>query len=477
MAIEPVRQGTVSQAIRDLAAGLLSRQRAVVDAVARQRAGLDAVGVALDGVASRLRALRAALETLLRPGTLSPFAAMRATSSQPDALEATASPTAGPGLVEVAVQQLARRATHASNVYVDGDGLIASQGLGTFTFTLTVAGIDYPVTVTVASGDTDAQVLDRVAAAITAAAGDAVSAQRVVTEPGRSRLVVSSLETGTGHKLVFADPDGLLARLGIVHATPTAATDTTGGYVAEDLGNHELDARLTVNGLAYVRETNTVSDLLPGVTLTLRAPTAGSATVQVAADSGPGLAAVQAFVQAWNELIRFARAQSAVDPERHTAGPLAQDLLTRTALAQLRAQATARVASAPAGSPDSLAALGIRANRDGTLTITSEADLAATIAATPTAVAELFRATDGVASRLLTLTDQLGGPSGAVASSRAQITGRLRVLDGQIARLTERLAAEQARLETRLARSEALLQALTRQQAQIRSVLADLQGG
>lgn len=130
----------------------------------------------------------------------SPFAAMRATSSLPDALQAAAGPSAPPGVSDVLVQQLARRATHASDVYADGGGVIAGQGLGTFTFVITVAGIDYPITVDVASGDSDAQVLDQVAAAVTAAAGDA------------------------------------------------------GGYVAEDLGNHELDARLTVNGLASIRE-------------------------------------------------------------------------------------------------------------------------------------------------------------------------------------------------------------------------------
>ena len=67
--------------------------------------------------------------------------------------------------------------------------------------------------------------------------------------------------------------------------------------------------------------------------------------------------------------------QTAVDPDQHTAGPLAHSLPARTALARLRAQATASVASVAAGAPDSLAALGIRANRDGTLAITLQTEV------------------------------------------------------------------------------------------------------
>jgi flagellar hook-associated protein 2 len=474
MAIGPVRQGTVSQDIRDLASALLSRQRAVVDAYARQRSALQDAVTSLDGISGRLAALRSALDVLARPGTLSPFAAMRADSSQPDALGAEVTPSAAPGVVEVAVQQLARRATHASDVYVDAGGVIVSQGVGTFTFVITVAGVDYPVTVELFAGDTDAQVLDRVASAITSAAGEAVSAQRVQTESGQSRLVVSSLETGTGHRLLFTDTDGLLARLGIVHASPTAATDTTGGYVADDLGNHELDARLTFNGLAYVRERNTVDDLLPGVTLTLRAVTAGPATVRIGPDASAGVDALQAFVRAYNDVVAYLRSQTAVDPDQHTAGPLAHSLPARTALARLRAQATASVASVAAGAPDSLAALGIRANRDGTLAITDETALATTVAEDPQAVAEVFRAADGVAERLLALADELTGPAGTLTADRAQRSQRVTGLDRQIARLNERLAVEQSRLEVSLARSQALLQALTGQQTQIRSILGGL---
>jgi flagellar hook-associated protein 2 len=474
MAVGPVRQGTVSQDIKDLATALLSRQQAVVDAYTRQRSALGDAVASLDGISSRIAALRSALDVLARAGTLSPFAAMRADSSQPDAVGAEATSSAPPGVSDVLVQQLARRATHASDVYLDGAGLIVGQGLGTFTFVITVAGVDYPVSVDISSGDTDAQVLDKVASAITTAAGDAVSAQRVQTEPGRSRLVVSSLETGTGHKLVFTDTDGLLARLGVVHPTPTPASDTTGGYVAEDLGNHELDARVILDGLDYVREANTVADLLPGVTLTLRATTAAAVTVRVGPDTSPGVDAVRGFVRAYNDLVGFLRNQTAVDPDRHTAGPLAQSLPARTALARLRTQATASVASAGAGSPDSLAALGIRANRDGSLTITDETDLAARIADAPQAVADLFGAGDGVAERLMALADELAGPTGTLTADRAQMSGRARALDRQIARLNERLAGEQRRLEASLARSQALLQALTGQQAQIQSILNGL---
>ena len=49
------------------------------------------------------------------------------------------------------------------------------------------------------------------------------------------------------------------------------ATDTVGGYVYADLGNNELDAKLTVDGINVISSSNVVENVIQGVTLTLLA--------------------------------------------------------------------------------------------------------------------------------------------------------------------------------------------------------------
>jgi flagellar hook-associated protein 2 len=99
------------------------------------------------------------------------------------------------------------------------------------------------------------------------------------------------------------------------------AAKTTGdqaGFSAVGAGN-ELQkvlgqtAKITINGTPYERQTNTITDALPGVTLALKGKTAGTDTVGVNVGApGPDKDAivkkVQAFVTAYNDLVTTTKA-------------------------------------------------------------------------------------------------------------------------------------------------------------------------
>jgi len=465
--VSSVRQGTVSSDISSIAAGLLARERVPIKTLEDRQAELNARSSVLATLKTRLGALGSVLDTFAGTGTLSPFAAKTASVSDTAAFSASAAANASNAVLSVTVSQLARRATHVSDRVADTGTTLAAGGTGTFGFSVTVAGVTYTASVNIGAADDDRSVLDNIAAAITGAAAGKVSAVRVQTESGASRLSVSSAESGTANKLSFTDTDGLLARLGLVHGTPTAATDTTGGYVYDDLGNHELDAKLVVDGLTYYRDSNTVTDLVDGLTLNLKAVSSGSATLKVQTDTDSALAKIKDFISRYNDVLSYLTQHTTIDAKAGTRGVLALEPVYKDLKNQLRLKVSARVGSQPEGAPDALAVLGIRAGTDGKLSIASESDLQARIAANPEAVASLFNAADGVATTMETFVGGYSSSVGQIALSQSQISLRVSGLSAQIKRANDALARKQTQLEQQLARHQALLQQLARQANQV----------
>jgi flagellar hook-associated protein 2 len=471
MAVESVRQGTVSREISELAAALLARERQPIQLLESRRGEIDERSRVLGTLKTRLTALRGGLDDLGGVGTLSPFSAKAATSSDESALGASAVASAVAGTLSVVVAQLARRATHASDLYTDGGSAISGAGAGTFGFTVTIGGTGYAVSVTIGAGEDDKTVLDNIAAAVAAAVGSKGSALRVQTETGKSRLSLASAETGTANKVTFTDTDGLLARIGLVHASATAATDTTGGYVYEDLGGHELDARLVVDGLTYYRASNTVSDLVAGTTLNLRGISANPVTVKVQPDADHGLAEIKDFIARYNDVLDYLAQQTVVDPKAGRIGPLALDPVFSGLAGQLRGTLARRVTPQAAGDPDSLAILGVVPGPDGKLAIKNETELRDTLTNKPGAVTALFSAVDGVATTLEAFVDGYAKTGGAIAAAQSQLSLRSSSIKAQIDRSNALLARRQRILEEQLARGQAVLQKLALQSGQIAAMV------
>jgi flagellar hook-associated protein 2 len=469
MAVSGVRQGTVSNDIASLAEALMAQQRLPLQALQDRRTELNNKSSALATLRTRLVALRSELDSLAQSGTLSGLAGKAAISSDDKILTASAGATAADGVVSITVGQLARRATHASDVYGDAGTTISGAGTGTFTFTVTIAGTAHDVSVAVNAGDSDKTVLDNVAAAITTAVGTKGSAVRVQTASGQSRLSISSADTGTANKITFTDTDGLLARLGIVHGSATAATNTTGGYVYDDLGNHELDATLVVDGLTYYRDSNTVSDLLGGVTLNLKATSASPVTVKIQPDTDKVTAKLNSFIAKYNDVLDYLKQQTAVDAKAGTRGVLSLDSTYRLLGSSLKQQAAAIVGSQAAGKPNSLPSIGIRADADGKLSVADATKLSAAVASDPAAVQSLFNASDGIATTLEAFVERYTKSTGAIAQSTTSINARLSTLNTQITNMETSLAKRQAALEDQLARQQSMLTALSRQASQVNS--------
>lgn len=366
---------------------------------------------------SKLVALLGAVDNLRGTGDV---LARRATSSDATVLGAVAGKGAAAGSTTLTVLGLARQSIATSaNGKGSADSTIAAAA-GTFAFRLGGGAVQ-----TIAIDATTT--LQGLASAINGlSAGVGATVVNIGTEAAPShRLRLASDATGASNEIAIVTDDTDLA----VSVTQTAS-----------------DATLTVSGFAdpVTRESNTIGDLIPGLTLSLSGT--GSTTVTVATDVESVTAKVRAAVTAFNDIIDFVRAQSAVsqdtasDQRQVTLGPLAFDGTVRSVLDALRQAISETVPGLP-GKYTLPAQVGITTSRDGTLAFDA-AKLETALADDERAVEGLFAGSEtvgGVADRLHDLLTSVTQAGGLVAI-------RSGTLGGQIATLEERIAAGERNL-------------------------------
>jgi len=140
------------------------------------------------------------------------------------------------------------------------------------------------------------------------------------------------------------------------------------------------DAHLTLNGLNVYRESNSIDDIVPGLKLdVLEADPGATVTITVSDDKAFAEQNIRDFVEAYNtflEVIEPAIGKTEKendDGETVTVtGSLANDSLTKSIISRIRST----IASAIPGLTDSnfttLGAIGIRTDRDGSISIDEE---------------------------------------------------------------------------------------------------------
>ncbi|MEW6426639.1 MAG: flagellar filament capping protein FliD [Thermodesulfobacteriota bacterium] len=205
-------------------------------------------------------------------------------------------------------------------------------------------------------------------------------------------------------------------------------------------GGASLNARFTVDGIAYQRQANSFNDVLDGVTLTLKS--AGTATATVAADTGSIRSMIISLVEAYNDVTQEIRSKTAWDDATEKFGILAgttlrempyelQNLMTRT----IRADADGNIRT--------MFDLGLEFSRDGTISINTET-LDSVLANFADGVKAFFLgdADAGITGLADLLNDRmrvLTGASGQIDAESSAAQERIDALELQITAETERL--------------------------------------
>ena len=267
----------------------------------------------------------------------------------------------------------------------------------------------------------------------TAAAGKGVAASLVNADDGQ-HLVLTATDTGTEGKLrvTTSGGDGGLSML---------TFDGTAGGMAETV--EAKDAKVVVDGLARTSSSNSITDLLPGVTLSLTKAKPGETfTLKVATDNDALKTTLQGFVTSYNTLIGLTKSLTAYNAETRQGAALTGDSMVRGLQAQLRNLASEQVVA--------LKDLGVKINVDGTLTLDTS-KLTSALADDPGALSRMFSGKDvegADSSYGAKLEDMLGSvleDDGLFDSRTDSLNARIKTYTKQYEDLDRRMESLQAR--------------------------------
>lgn len=344
------------------------------------------------------------------------YKAAKATSSNPQVAVASAAVGATPGTYTLTVNRLASAHQLSTDTFADKD----AQVFGTGTLTLTVGTTTTEVTV--AEGQNS---LAGIASAINASGAGVYAA--VVQVDGGYRLLVTSRTSGAAGA-VTVDTSGLVggsATLSFPHeVSPAQDAEVVLGSGAGAVTVH--------------RPTNVVSDLLPGVTLSLAGT--GTVTVTVEQDLEAVKKAVRDFVAAYNDLVDSLTQYGRYDPETKQRGALQGDGTLQRIQAELP-DAVLRTEVADQ-TLRRLSDLGVRVGRDGKLTL-DESKLADALQGR---FDEARKVLEAAGTRLKEVADNLTKVDGPVWVAMDALNSRLRSYDQQIGRWEDRVERKREQL-------------------------------
>jgi flagellar hook-associated protein 2 len=385
----------------------------------------------------------AALSTSAKSfATGSTWSQLAATSSS-SAVTVTASSTALPATFSVSVLNRATSAqtTISASTFASATGTLTLQGNGTGAKAVAFEATDS---------------LDTIAAKINASTKTTgMQAHLVQGAVGGPVVLIGSAATGTDSNFTVKDGSG------------TALVTTTDG----------VDAKVSLGaGLTVTSPSNTFTNLMPGIDVTLGADagTTTTASISVAADGDSRATAMKAFISQLNDTLTLISGTTAYGTI--TDGQAAKGAGTLPGDPMLRGLADQLVNTVFPGGTSSMEPYGVSIDRYGKLTF-SATKFTDAYEADPDAVQAAFTGTGGFADRVQEVADLASDPhTGSITqyikSQNTQIDG----YNDQIGAWDDRLAAKQASLQHIYTALETQLSKLQAQQSWLTSQIESLDG-
>ncbi|MBP0596986.1 flagellar filament capping protein FliD [Herbaspirillum sp. LeCh32-8] len=263
--------------------------------------------------------------------------------------------------------------------------------------------------------------------------------------------VMASINAAGANVTASISNDGTYDHL-VLTPTGSAATSAvsltgTGDYTGLTMsGMGQLlkaqDAKLSIDGVSVTSASNTVENVISGVTLNLAKVTTASDnfTLNISNDTSGISSAANTFVSAYNTLVKAVSSLTKQTPsttlgEADTSSPLASESSVQTIMSQLRSTLFASVDGGNGIS--SLSDIGISFQKDGTLALDA-AKLSTAATNNFAGIANLFSGTDpdttnttssknGIVTKLTTLMKSILSDDGIIATKTNGLQASLKI--------------------------------------------------
>ena len=364
---------------------------------------------ALSTIKSAMSNLRSALDSL---STNLSTPAFKSTVAEGAGFSASSTAQASAGSYEIEVLSLARGNKLSSRPFASNE--LVGAGSLAIGFAGTTLQVEVGADATLSSV---AREINRVAG------GKGVTASVITSDAGQ-HLVLAATGTGAGNAVtVTASGDGRLGELG---------WDGSAGGMTQTVAASQ--AQVKIDGQLRSGDSNTFTDLVAGMTITLEKPSDGKAhSLSVAADSSLAKGSLQSFVSTYNATLTALKNASSYNAETKTASALTGDSMVRSLQSQLRGILGGDNIS-------ELKALGITAAKDGSLSF-SASQFDKIQAEQPALAASVLGKEGRLSSSLKSLLES------NLDSGKGLLTQRTDTLNKQIGKLERELDDLDARMD------------------------------
>jgi flagellar hook-associated protein 2 len=298
----------------------------------------------------------------------------------------------------------------------------------------------------------------------------------VVTTASGAKLALIPQSSGTAGAITISnDSTGSGNGMGFPSSYNPASPSTENGMGFIDAVDGK-DAEITVDGIPVDSASNTVTGVIPGVTLTLSGvTTSGSGgtdnpvTLQISPDLSPIATDINTFVSNWNTLITAVNSGIQTNSSTGAAGALSGD----TSVDFVQQQLLAAISSSMSGNNGAvnLQSIGIEMQDDGTMTVDSTV-LNSALQNNFAAVQNLFQGTSSVGQTLQTnLTALTDTATGALNVDMNGINNEVTDLNSQISDFQLQLQQTQTQLTSEYSTINTTLEQLPQTLASINSQL------
>ena len=419
--------------IDGLVASLVAAERVPAESRLNAReASITSLSTSFSSAKGAVTDFEAAANKLALASTFSQF-----TTSSSDTTKATISATssASLGSYQLSVTNLASAQTLASGTFTT-----TSDTLGTGTLTIAIGTPSY-------SGSTYSSFSQASSVDITIdSSNNTLAGVRDAINNAGAGVNASILKNGDDYQLLLVSEETGLSKSMSITVNDSEGGDTDGSGLSRLAFNSSgsqltqyaagANANFSINGLAVSSASNTVTDVIDGVTLNLLSATSSAITIDVKTDTDTIVAEVQAFVDKYNAYASLFKDLTKYDATTGTAGALQGDSTARSVMSQIRSELGKSVTGLT-GSYTSLADVGISIDKSGVMTFT-QSTFETAFAAAPTEVTGVFASTtvsgtavEGVAENLETLME------GFLVSTTGIFDSRIGSLSTQLTAITD----------------------------------------
>jgi len=426
--------GSSNSQLDQLVAAYRSTQQPQVTRLEQQKAKLEKSSSYYNNLNSRLNSIITQLDKFDTDDVEDKFTTKKVSSSASEYATASANGEAVDGVNTLKVKRLA-----------SADMLISSQLNSTDNFNLSgskviefiVNGENKTVTVDFDGTETNSEALAKIVKSVNETEDLGIIAGNVNDTTSTSRITFRSNNTGEDYNINFVDSEVFTA-LGINQAdlnpnssARTLSTSTSAGFKVSN--QIELSSYSIVNGVDVRRNSNTLSDVLDGLTINLlkvQSEDDSEITLNTSVNNESVESFIQPFLDSYNNLIKFLSS----DREQ-----LRSDSAVSSLRFNLRSILTQEITTAKDGNPKYLANIGIDISSDGTLSIDDSELMEKLLAEDPSKIADIFLSEDGIISKVKTNVDRLKGEDDLMKTRTLDIANQINTQNERIEQLKSRI--------------------------------------